>query len=169
MSNIIDRCDGDVDMAKLNKYAQKKGWFDEPEQPPHWDKRAGDPNAGYGAAPQQNFRMNEPEGFKSGLRQFNEDLKKQGKKANFDNNGGGRYGGGGNNRDYYAQQRNEVEEWYGARKKEEDGRSATEKLFDNTGTKAGLSGRGRRFVPPSKDNGGGGTGGNAGFHPGRSV
>lgn len=53
MSNIIDRCDGDVDMEKLNKWAAKKGWFDEADQQPkHWDKRAGDPGRGYGADPQ---------------------------------------------------------------------------------------------------------------------
>ena len=34
-------------MKKLEKYAQKKGWYDEPS-PQHWDKRKGDPMAGAG-------------------------------------------------------------------------------------------------------------------------
>ena len=80
--------------------------------------------------------------------------------------GGGGYGGGGGAENYYGNNRRE--------KEPKDDRSATEKLFDNTAGKSGLSGR-RRFVCPSKEGGtsyggeGNKTNGMAGFDPGRSV
>ena len=53
IKNIIDKNDGDVDYEKLNKYAKKQGW-DMPDQ-------------------RQNMNRGEPEGFKTGLRQYKED------------------------------------------------------------------------------------------------
>jgi hypothetical protein len=57
------------------------------------------------------MKMNEPQGFKTGLRQYQEDLKKQKglKNPNDDRGGyGGGYGGrGGRN--------NNAEDWYGSR------------------------------------------------------
>ena len=95
------------------------------------------------------MKMGGNQGFQSGLRAFKEDMKKTGKKYEFDT-------------------WNEAQDYYGGRQKEpKDDRSATDKLFDNKGNNPGLARR--RFVPPGSSKDCGGTGGGAGFNPGRSV
>lgn len=100
IDKIVDQCGGEVDYAKLERHARKKGWFDEEPQQHRggygggrdqgyggrdnsgggnnwWDKRGNDPRdggrGGYGGGrggrgDTDHMRMNEPEGFKSGLR-----------------------------------------------------------------------------------------------------
>lgn len=100
-------------MKKLQKMAEKKGWVNNDDD----------------------RRMGEPQGFKSGLRQFQEDQKKnKGLRPPDEGHGGyggGRYGGRGNDRarDWY----NNDNDYRYDKKEPKDERSATEKLFDNRG------------------------------------
>ena len=75
--------------------AKKKGWYDEQEKA-SWDKRGNN----------DHMKLNEPEGFRSGLKAFKDDMKKKNKNYDFDDNkrdrsdyyAGGGGGGGRRNR-----------------------------------------------------------------------
>ena len=81
---------------------------DGPDQRSHWD--------GYNKAPTDHMRMKnkgEPEGFKSGLRQYKEELKKNKGLKHQDDYGGNRQGyGGGRYKGRYDDDRGDEDDWF---------------------------------------------------------